>query len=323
MPSELFSGLVVAAHGRHYQVMLPDGSQVKCYSRGKKSEAVCGDRVEAQKQGQDAGVIEAILPRRNLFYRSNAFRQKLIAANVDQVLLVVATTPAFSGELVERCRIAALQQGMDCLILLNKCDLADCLPEGRERLLAHEDCEVMEISALNAIETADKLMPRLRGRTSLLAGQSGMGKSTLINALIPGALATTGAVSLALDSGKHTTTAARLYFLAAEREALAKRKQGTLAERSEGGCLIDSPGLQAFGLAHMELTELESAFVEFSPFIGQCRFRDCRHDAESDCALRSAVEAGKISARRFEYYRLIREEITDARRVGGLRNSRS
>jgi len=304
---ELFPGLVVAAYGRHYQVMLADGSQALCSTRGKKSEAVCGDQVEVQKQGADAGVIEAILPRRTLFYRSNAIRQKRIAANVDQVLLVVAVTPAFSGELVERCRIATHQQGMECLILLNKCDLAEGLPAARKNLrdLMGNDCEILEISALDSGATLANLAPRLIGKVSLLAGQSGMGKSTLINALVPEAEATTGAISLALNSGKHTTTTARLYFLAGEK--------GTLAQRREGGCLIDSPGLQAFGLTHLEPAELEAAFSELQPFLGQCRFRDCRHENEPDCALRDAAEAGKLPAQRFEYYRRIRAELTDAR----------
>ncbi|MCL2021153.1 MAG: ribosome small subunit-dependent GTPase A [Betaproteobacteria bacterium] len=318
MPSELFSGLVVAAHGRHYQVMLADGSELRCYSRGKKSDVVCGDRVEGQKQGQDVGVIESILPRRNLFYRSNVARQKLIAANVDLVLLVVAVMPAFSGELIERCRVAARQQNMDCLILLNKCDLADGLPAARKQLyrLAHEGCEIMEISARNAIETTAKLTPMLRGKVSLLAGQSGMGKSTLINALVPNARAATGTVSLALASGKHTTTAARLYFLPPAKE--------TLAAGNEGGALIDSPGLQAFGLAHLAFAELEAAFPEFQPYLGYCRFRDCRHQQEPGCALAQAAEKGAFSPERLLIFRALSESIRFATpATSALRGRRS
>jgi len=302
MPSDL-SGLVVAAHGRHYQVMLADGTILQCYTRGKKSEAVCGDRVEVQEQGQDSGVIENILPRKNLFYRSNATKQKMIAANVDQLLLVVAVTPLFSGELVERCRIAARQQGMDCLILLNKCDLGEYLPAARERLssLGHGDLEIMEISARDGKGTARRLTERLRGKVSLFAGQSGMGKSTLINALVPEAQATTGAISLALDSGKHTTTAARLYFLPPEKE--------TLAEKSKGGCLIDSPGLQTFGLGHLAFPELEAAFQEFQPFLGNCRFRNCQHQNEPGCALAEAAAKGEFSPERLAIFRALAESI--------------
>ncbi|KAB2927794.1 MAG: ribosome small subunit-dependent GTPase A [Dechloromonas sp.] len=279
-------GRVVAAHGRQYLVELPDGSRLPCFPRGKKSEVACGDQVEIKQTSADQGVIEAIQPRRSLLYRSNEIRQKLIAANVDQLIIVVATEPAFSDELVTRALVAAESASIEILIVLNKCDLADRLAAARERLtvFAGLGYRILELSAR---DHAEDLRPALHSRTSVLVGQSGMGKSTLINALIPEANAATREISLALDSGKHTTTHASLYQLDAD------------------SALIDSPGLQEFGLGHLARGEIEQAFPEFRPFLGQCRFRDCRHDREPDCALTVALAAGKIDPRRFAAYRRI------------------
>jgi ribosome biogenesis GTPase / thiamine phosphate phosphatase len=279
-------GRVVAAHGRQYLVELTDGVLLPCFPRGKKSDVACGDRVEVQQASADQGVIETILPRTSLLYRSNDIRQKLIAANVDQVVLVVATEPAFSDELVTRTLLATESEEIEALIVLNKCDLAPNLPAARERLAMFSDLgyRVLELSAL---EHADDLRPALQGRTSVLIGQSGMGKSTLVNALVPAANAKTREISAALDSGKHTTTHATLYHL------------------DDASELIDSPGLQEFGLGHLDRQEIEHAFREFRPYLGQCRFRDCHHDREPECALTAAVAAGAIDARRFDTYRRI------------------
>ncbi len=282
----MIAGRVVAAHGRQYVVELDDGSRLPCFPRGKKSDIACGDRVDLKRSSDDQGVIEAIQPRRSLLYRSNEVRQKLIAANVDQLVIVVATEPAFSDELVARALIAAESEEIEVLIVLNKCDLADKLPAARQRLapLAALGYRIRELSAL---AHAEDLRPDLQGRTSVLVGQSGMGKSTLVNALIPEAGAATREISLALDSGKHTTTHATLYHLDADSH------------------LIDSPGLQEFGLGHLDRGEIENAFREFRPWLGQCRFRDCRHHREPDCALRAAVDSKKIEKSRFATYHRI------------------
>jgi ribosome biogenesis GTPase len=279
-------GRVVAAHGRQYVVEIADGTLLPCFPRGKKSEVACGDRVAIQRTAPDQGVIDSILPRSSLLYRSNEVRQKLIAANVDQLVIVVATEPSFSDELVTRALIAAESEEIEPLIVLNKCDLADRLPAARAQLavFAGLGYRIVELSAL---DHADDLRPFLSGRTSVLVGQSGMGKSTLVNALVPAAQAATREISAALDSGKHTTTHAALYHLDADTH------------------LIDSPGLQEFGLGHLDLQEVEQAFREFRPFLGQCRFRDCRHDREPDCALNAALAAGQIDARRFALYHRI------------------
>lgn len=277
-------GRVVAAHGRQYIVETADGQRLPCFPRGKKSEVACGDDVEITQSSPDQGVIDAILPRRHLLYRSNEIRQKLIAANVDQLVVVVACEPAFSDDLVTRALIAAESQEIEVLIVLNKCDLAERLPAARRQtgVFAGLGYRVLELCAR---DHAEDLRPQLQGRTSVLVGQSGMGKSTLVNALIPAAGAATREISQALDSGKHTTTHATLYHLDADSH------------------LIDSPGLQEFGLGHLDRGEIEYAFREFRPYLGQCRFRDCRHDREPDCALRPAVDAGKIEKTRFASYR--------------------
>lgn len=284
-------GRVIAAHGRQYLVELADGSRLSCFPRGKKSEIACGDRVDIQRTSDDQGVVEAIQPRTSLLYRSNEIRQKLIAANVDQILIVVATEPGFSDELVTRALLAAESEEIEPLIVLNKCDLADKLPGARQRLavLAGLGYRVIELSAR---DHAEDLRPWLAGKTSVLVGQSGMGKSTLVNALIPEAQAATREISQALDSGKHTTTHATLYHL------------DTTSD------LIDSPGLQEFGLGHLDRQEIELAFREFRPYLGQCRFRDCRHHREPGCTLTTALAEGLIDAGRFAIYQ----------RIVGLRN---
>ena len=287
-------GIVVAAFGRHFEVRTDSGI-LRCHTRGKKNDYACGDEVGIAPAGDGLGVIETRYPRRNLLWRSDAFRQKLLASNLSRIIIVTATEPGFSDLLVSRCLAAAESENIPALIVLNKADLTTKLPDARERLalFAALGYPVIELSALN---NADALEPWLRDERVLLVGQSGMGKSTLINALVPEAAAAVDEISIALNSGSHTTTLTRLY------------------PRGEGW-LIDSPGVQAFGLAHLDPGTLEAAFIEFRPYLGQCRFRDCRHDAEPGCALRAAVETGNLSVRRLEHYLLIRDEIISARRA--------
>ena len=231
----------------------------------------------------DQAAIRGYLPRRSLLYRSDAWRQKLIAANVTQLILVTATMPAFSDELLTRTLVAAEDQDLRVIIVLNKCDLTEGCESARAMLAPYVSIghEVIELSAKQDVSA---LRSSLTGQTSILVGQSGMGKSTLINALVPGAAAATREISTALDSGKHTTTHACLYRL------------------DDNSHIIDSPGLQEFGLSHLKQGALESGFREFAPYLGHCRFRDCHHRAEPGCAIKEAVTAGKISARRLELF---------------------
>lgn len=277
-------GTIVAAFGRHYEVELADGRRTTGYPRAKKSPFVVGDDVELGLDGRITGHAR----RRSLLYRSDAYRQKLIAANATQLLLVVATDPSFSDSLLSRALVAAEDQGLRTVIVLNKCDLRPALAGARALLapFAALGCRVVEISAKL---DATPLLPLLAGQSSVLVGQSGMGKSTLTNALALDAAAATREISTALDTGKHTTTCTRLYHLP--------------PEKAPSGSLIDSPGLQEFGLRHLTPRKIEFGFIEFRPFIGLCRFRDCQHLAEPDCAIKAAAARGAIHPRRMEHFR--------------------
>lgn len=277
----MLQGLVVAAFGRHYLVELPGGELLECVPRGKKSEAACGDHVSVQRSSASQGVIESIEPRSALLYRSDAFRQKIIAANVTQLVFVVAAEPAFSDELLARCLVAAHDQRLEVLIVLNKCDLPSAAAQ--QQLAAYRTLGY-RILELSARQDAQPLRALLQGHTSVLVGQSGMGKSTILNGLVPEANAATREISTVLDSGKHTTTHARLYHLDAESR------------------LIDCPGLQMFGLHHLGLGGIEAGFVEFAPYLGQCRFNNCSHTHEPGCALLQAVAEHRIDARRMKLF---------------------
>jgi len=284
------AGTVVAAYGRQYRVEIADGTTLLCVPRGKKSELVCGDRVLVQPTSADQGVVESFEKRSSLLYRSDHCRQKLIAANVTQLIIVVATEPSFSDELITRCIVAAESQGIESLLVLNKCDLGERLAAATAAL-AHYAKLGYRIVSLSARQDAAQMLAYLDNHTSLLIGQSGMGKSTLVNALIPDAGVRTREISLVLNTGKHTTTHARLYRPTAQ------------------SALIDSPGLTEFGLHHLLSDDVAQAFRELRPLLGQCRFRNCRHDREPDCSVRAAVERGDIDRRRYTAFRSLCADI--------------
>lgn len=285
-------GLIIAAHGRHFTVELDDGEVRKCFPRGKKAGAAVGDRVSIMLQGRDEGSIEAILPRRNLVYRSDDMRAKQFAANVDQLLIVIAVAPTFSDDLTGRALAGAWSADIEPVIVLNKIDLEEGLAEARARLapIAALGVTVVEVSARDPEGARLSLVPHLTDRTSLLLGQSGMGKSTLLNLLVPEAYAPTREHSMALDMGKHTTTSTRLYHL------------------PEGGNLIDSPGFQAFGLQHLTREDIARGFPEFTEHIEHCRFYNCTHRHEPGCGVTAALADGRINGLRHALYVRILEE---------------
>jgi ribosome biogenesis GTPase / thiamine phosphate phosphatase len=288
-------GRVIAAHGRHAMVEAADGSHVRCHTRGKKSEVVVGDIVRWQVSG-DEGVIDAIEARRNLFFRQDEWRTKSFAANLDQLLILVAVEPAFAEGQLARALIAAASAGIPARLLLNKTDL-DGAQAARARLQPYRAMGVPVVEcALKASPEASRgrLAPLFEDRVTLVLGPSGAGKSTLINLLVPEAAAQVGEISRALGSGRHTTTATRWYWLDAARR----------------GALIDSPGFQEFGLHHVAPMALAGLMPDFAPLAGACRFHNCTHRQEPGCAVRDAVDGGSVSATRYRIYGELFEELS-------------
>ena len=283
-------GTVVAAYGKRFQIELPDKKRISCVTRGKKTDLACGDIVTIELTDKHEGVIENTLARKTLLYRSNAFKSKILAANVTQIIIVLATQPSFYEALLNRCLIAAEAANIKPLIVLNKCDLAD--DNNAKQKLALYTSLGYQVHTLSAKEDISSLKPYLQDEASILVGQSGMGKSTIINSLLPDEDVRTREVSHTLDSGKHTTTAAHLYHIDAHSQ------------------LIDSPGLQEFGLHHLSTDELEHAFIEFRPYLGKCRFNNCKHLQEPECAIKDAVTSGHISSERLAIYQMLRTEIS-------------
>ena len=287
-------GIVIAAHGRHYLVAPEDGgAMLQCFPRGKRSEVAVGDRVIYEPTSADQGVIVEIGERRNLLYRSDQYKSKLFAANLDQLLIVLATEPHFSEDLLGRALVAADANELKPLIVLNKTDVEAELPGARTRLARYQALgyTVVELSIKTQPEAARAaLEEHLHGHATLLLGQSGMGKSTLVNLVVPNAEVATREISTALNSGRHTTTFTRLYPL------------------PDGGALIDSPGFQEFGLHHLTEGKLERAFPEFRPLLPNCRFYNCHHLQEPGCAILEAVADGRIApARHALYAQLVHE----------------
>ena len=290
--SNTFTARIIASHGRHYVARDGESALWHCIARGKKHEIAVNDIVtltDLDNSGdisQPQAVIEAISPRDNLFKRSDQFKEKAIAANVDQVWFVVATEPSFDPELLSRCQIACAADDIEFAIILNKADLRELVPRAEQLLAPFRmiNIPIIETSTLTGVGI-ESLRLGMHRRTTVLTGQSGMGKSSLINTLIPDAKATTGDISRFLDTGRHTTTTVQAYQQDAETN------------------LIDVPGLQVFGLSHLSDEQILLAFPEFRPHLGDCRFRDCRHDQDPGCALQAAVQSGGATSSRLQLLR--------------------
>ena len=274
------TGTIIAAHGRHYLADV-DGELLQCVTRGKKTNVAVGDIVHLKRTSNDQAVIEKIAERSTLLYRSDQYKSKLLAANITRLFVVIATEPSFSDDLVSRALVACEAAGVEAHLILNKVDVEAPLARARERAALYTNLgyQLHEVSAKTRPSAAvATLAPLLAGQSSIFIGQSGMGKSSLINLLVPDADIAVREISEALDTGKHTTTFTRLYRLPLE---------------NGGGNIIDSPGFQEFGLYHLTEGMLERAFVEFKPYLGGCKYYNCRH---------LAVEDGKIARLRHELY---------------------
>lgn len=284
-------GQIIRSHGRRF-IVEAEGQTYGCSTRGKRVDFACGDRVEILIQNKEQAVIEESLPRSSLLYRQDEWKTKVIAANVSRILFVIAAVPSPSEELLNRCLIAAEAADIDPVILINKADLPET-PALVEKLQPYAKLGYKMIT-LSAKQDMTPLLPLLDGETCVFVGQSGMGKSTLTNALLPEANARIGDISEALDSGRHTTTHATLYHL---------------NDLSDGSDLIDSPGLQEFGLKHLQASDLLYYFPEMRPLIGQCRFHNCTHRKEPDCAIKQATADGVIAPQRLDLLQRLSNEL--------------
>ncbi|HEX5806379.1 MAG TPA: ribosome small subunit-dependent GTPase A [Macromonas sp.] len=301
MSSALRPGLVVAAHGRHYLVETDSGERLLCHPRGKKAQAVVGDRVWWQPSG-DEGCIEKLQDRRNLLYRQDDIRTKSFAANLDQVLVLLGAEPEFSESQLMRALIAARAQGIPCLVVLNKRDIGAAFERGWQRLAPYRAMgeQVLPLSLKTDDGSLAELNRLLDGKITLVLGPSGAGKSTLINRLVPAAQAQTREISTALNSGKHTTTSTTWYWTDGLRQT----------------ALIDSPGFQEFGLRHIEATRLAALMPDFAQYLGQCRFYNCTHLHEPGCAVRERIGIegeGGISEQRHRLYTDLFAELSQTR----------
>jgi len=291
-------GLVVAAHGRHVMVETPEAQRLICRPRGKKSDCVVGDRVRWLATG-DEGVIEAVEPRRNLLFRQDEWRTKSFAANLDQILMLVAGDPMFSEAQLTRAMIAADSAGIALHVVLNKTDLPQA-DAARERLAPYRamGTPLIEVALKTRADEARALFtPLLDGRATLVLGPSGTGKSTLINLMVPEAAAQVGEISSALNSGRHTTTSSSWYWV----------------DRARGTGLIDSPGFQEFGLRHIDAKQLPLLMPDLRAHVGECRFYNCSHGQEPGCGIAAAVERGDISESRWRIYGEIQQELARTR----------
>ncbi len=279
---------VVAAHGRNFLLRprATPAERLAAVVRARRTDCVVGDQVAFRRLNRDQAVIERVLPRRNQVARSDAYRTKVIAANVDQAGVVVSGEPPFDEALLVRVLLALEAERIGCLIIATKLDLAAARAAIAPRLAVYRGLgyPVIETAAAGSPPVLADLPARLRGRRTLLLGESGMGKSTLLNALVPGAERQTAAISAALAAGRHTTTDTRAF------------------ELPEGGWLLDSPGFQTFEVMHLTRWQAAHAMPEFRPLLGQCRFNDCSHVADPGCAIREAAQDARIDGLRYKLF---------------------
>jgi ribosome biogenesis GTPase len=292
-------GRVVVRHGANLAVEDATGRIVHCLARQHIGDPVCGDRVVWQGTADNQGVVTAVLPRQTLLSRPDALgRDKPLAANLTRLLILIAPRPEPSDYLIDQYLIAAEGMGIEAILVANKMDLLTP-PEAaafRARFLHYQDIGYRLVwTSLRRPETLEPLTEALRQQTSILVGQSGVGKSSLIKTLLPDREIQIGRLSKATGLGRHTTSAATCYRL------------------TGGGVLIDSPGVRSFRLGTIDRERLQQGFREFRPFLGACRFADCHHDQEPDCAIRDAVDQGLINPLRLSNFKHLLAEAEQTR----------
>ena len=289
-------GLIIAHYGAQLDIepIGQPGHTNRCHLRANLPSLVTGDQVVWRASNKaDLGVVVALEERYSLLSRPDPKGQlKPVAANIDYIVLVIAPLPVPHANLIDRYLVAAETVGIEPVILLNKTDLLEGDETSRQRLdemltnYEHIGYQVLRASNCTA-DGLEALKHLLNEHTSVFVGQSGVGKSSLVNALLPGVETKVGPLSESTGKGIHTTTAARLFHFPA------------------GGTLIDSPGIREFGLWHMESQDVLYGFREFRPFIGHCKFRDCSHEQEPGCAIHQALLRGDILPERMDSYRII------------------
>lgn len=305
-------GTVISRFGQHADIESADGSVHRCHIRRTIRSLVTGDKVvwrpakENAEQVSKKGIVEAVHPRSSVLTRPDFYDGvKPIAANIDQIIIVSAILPELSLNIIDRYLVACETLDVEPLLVLNKTDLLD--DEGRQWVDEQMDIyrkigyRVLMVSSYRA-EGLKELEDALVGRISIFAGQSGVGKSSLLNRLL-GFEENQILVNDVSDNsglGQHTTTASRLYHFPG------------------GGDVIDSPGVREFGLWHLAPEQITQGFVEFHDYLGHCKYRDCRHDNDPGCALREAVERGDIAETRFENYHRILESMAEVKTRKGL-----
>lgn len=296
MLGETQDGIVVTRYSMHADIEDAQGDIFRCNLRRTLAGVVVGDHVVWRKGHEQlqgiSGVVEAVQPRKNELSRPDYYDGlKVMASNIDRIIIVSAVLPALSLNIIDRYLVICENANIPAVIVLNKADLLS----DEEREWAKTQLQIYETLGYQTLmisaqtgENMDKLTALLAEGTSIFVGQSGVGKSSLVNHILPEVQAQTGEVSSTSGLGQHTTTASRLYHL------------------PQGGNLIDSPGIREFGLWHLEPDQITKGYREFQYFLGTCKFRDCKHLNDPGCALREALEQEKIHPVRFEnYHRLI------------------
>lgn len=285
-------GLVLSRFGQHADVEDHAGQIVRCNMRRTVASLVTGDKVvwrrSLQPTGGIDGVIDAVEQRSSVLLRPDFYDGlKPVAANIDLMIIVSAILPVLSLNIIDRYLVAAEITGIKPLLVINKADLLseEQLQHTEQQLEQYKNLgyDYLLVSAKQGNGMA-QLLDYLHSGTSIFVGQSGVGKSSLMNSLMPGLDAQTQEVSSVSGLGQHTTTVSRLYHL------------------PQGGDLIDSPGIREFALWHLSADEVTRGFTEFNPWLGRCKFRDCKHISDPGCAIQHAVAAGEISLARYDSY---------------------